>query len=267
LNNARRRTAPLALLAGFAGAALAGMTFIGAAPAGAAPAPEATTPAEAPRQFELRPFTARYAFTWHGLQAGTATFTLRQLSPGEWLYESTTEPRGLFRLVSAARARVSSRMTIGPEGVLPRHFEGTEGTAQAPGAVLDFDWEALRVRGHMQEDAVDMALRPGVQDDLSVMVSLLYALGRGNLPAGTALFDKNGIRDYAYTHAGTATLDTAVGPLATEIYRSQRAGSPRHNLYWCATQYGDVPVRAEQHRGNELEWRMELLAIERDPGP
>jgi hypothetical protein len=239
---------------------------VGAQAPPAAPAPAASG-TEAPRLFELRPFSASYLFTWHGMQAGTATFRLRQLGPGEWLYESFTEPKGLFRLVPSARAHVTSRMSVGPDGVRPIHFEGTAGSNDRPDAVLDFDWAAMRVRGHMQDDVVDMALKPGVQDDLSVMVSLLYTLGRGAPPAGMSLFDKNGIRDYAYTHAGTATLATPVGELATEIYRSQRSGSPRHNVYWCATQYGDVPVRAEQRRGDDLEWRMELLAIERDAGP
>jgi hypothetical protein len=252
-------------------AALVVATFLVAPAAGAeavAGAPDAgTTGTEAPRLFDLRPFSARYLFTWHGMQAGTATFTLRQLGPDEWVYESYTEPKGLFRLVPSARAHVTSRMSVGPDGVRPIHFEGTAGSNDRPDAVLDFDWAAMRVRGHMQDDAVDMALKPGVQDDLSVMISLLHTLGRGAPPTGMSLFDKNGIRDYAYTRAGSATLTTPVGELATEIYRSQRSGSPRHNVYWCATQYGDVPVRAEQRRGDDLEWRMELLAIERDAAP
>jgi hypothetical protein len=264
LKHTRRRTFRAPGLA----TALAGVALGGMAPGGPALAAEAVaTSSEAPAPAELRPFSARYLFTWHGMQAGFATFALKQLGPGEWLYESNTEPRGLFRLVSAARARVSSRMSVGPEGVRPLHFEGTSGGNSKPDAVLDFDWSALRVRGHMQEDSVDMALRPGVQDDLSVMVSLLHALGRGTPPAGMSLFDKGGIRDYAYTRVGTVTLATAIGELRTEVYRSQRSGSPRHNVYWCATQYGDVPVRAEQRRGEDLEWRMELLSIERDPAP
>jgi hypothetical protein len=249
------------LVAGLAGTACAAV-------APAAESVGAIPPAaEAPQSFELRPFTARYTFTWHGMQAGTAMFQLRQLGPGDWLYESSTEPRGIFKLVPAARAHVTSRMSVGPEGVRPLHFEGTAGSNSVPDAVLDFDWAAMRVRGHMQDDRVDMALKPGVQDDLSVMVSLLYTLGRGAPPAGMSLFDKNGIRDYAYTHVGPAKLATAIGELPTEVYRSQRSGSPRHNIYWCATQYGDVPVRAEQRRGEDVEWRMELISIERDAGP
>ena len=216
---------------------------------------------------DLRPFSARYAFTWHGLNAGTATFTLSNLGPGDWLYASSTEPRGLFSLVPAATAHVTSRMSVGPDGVRPIHFEGIEGSNRVPGAVLDFDWNALRVRGHMKEDMVDMALHAGVQDDLSVMISLMNSLGLGSLPSNISLFDKSGIRDYAYLLERSETLATTIGAVPTEVYRSQRKGSPRHNLYWCAPEYGYVPLRAEQHRGGDLEWRMELISIERAPGP
>jgi hypothetical protein len=256
LHDTRRTHRTSALVTGLAALALA-----------AAQAASPAAAAEQPGNTELRPFSASYAFTWHGMRAGTATFTLRQLGPGDWLYESTTEPRGLFALVPAATARVTSRMSVGPEGVRPSHFEGTEGNNRVPDAVLDFDWSALRVRGHMKDDPVDMALHEGVQDDLSVMISLMQALSHGALPSGISLFDKGGIRDYAYLREGATTLATAIGPVATDIYRSQRGGSPRHNVYWCAPQYGHVPLRAEQRRGEDLEWRMELISIERDPGP
>lgn len=234
------------------------------APPGPSPAPQ-PGPQLQPGAIHLRPFQARYGFYWHGMHAGTITFTLRQAGPGEWHYQSVTEPRGLFRLVPGAAVRIASRMAVDEAGVRPLHFEGYEGEATEPAAVLDFDWPALRVRGHMKADAVDMALRPGVQDDLSIMVSLLHSLEGGNVPQGVSLFDKDGIRDYDYQRTGEATVDTPLGAVAAEIYRSQKKHSPRHNLYWLAPAWDDVPVRAEQHKDGGLEWRMELEALARPP--
>ncbi len=59
-----------------------------------------------------------------------------------------------------------------------------------------------------------MAVKPGVQDDLSVQVALMHALLAGQAPAGIAMFDRNGIRDYDYARVGEATLHTAVGDVA-----------------------------------------------------
>ena len=237
------------------------------------PPPHDPQPAQAagpqllPGAVQLRPFTARYAFYWHGMQAGTITFTLHHTGGTAWMYESVTVPRGLFHLVPGAAVHISSRMVVDGDGVRPLHFEGIEGSDTTLAALLDFDWQAMRVRGHMKEQPIDMALRPGVQDDLSVMISLLHSLELGTVPKGIALFDKNGIRDYDYSREGDDVVATPFGKVAAEIYRSQKKLSPRRNLYWLAPAYGDVPIRAEQRRGQDLEWRMEIEQLDRPAGP
>lgn len=271
LRQPRASMAPRARLA----AGLLGSLAVFAAPAppaaAAQPAGDAPSAAAGPQvqagAIELRPFKARYAFYWHGMQAGVITFTLKHTGGTAWVYESVTEPRGLFHLVPGAAVRISSRMVVDADGVRPLHFEGVEGSDTSPAALLDFDWQAMRVRGHMKEQKIDMALRPGVQDDLSVMISLLHSLEQGAVPQGISLFDKGGIRDYDYSREGEDTVATPFGQVAAEIYRSQKKLSPRRNLYWLAPAYGDVPVRAEQRRGEDLEWRMEIEQLDRPAGP
>jgi hypothetical protein len=234
------------------------------------PAPEATPPppaAPAPgstASAELRPFETRYAFLWHDMNAGTASFALRRLGEHQWSYSSRTEPRGLFRLFSAATAALESRMIIDAAGVRPLHFSGRQGSSGIPTAELDFDWEKMRVTGRVDDATVELALRAGVQDDLSVQVALISALAAGAAPQGIALFDKSGIRDYEYTRVGTETLHTPLGEVATVIYRSHRINSSRSTRFWCAPAYGYIPLRAEQQHDDDVEWVMELRSLRRD---
>lgn len=230
----------------------------------AAPVP-APVPAIAPVIAELRPFETRYAFLWHDMNAGSASFALQRLSAQEWSYSSRTEPRGLFKLFSAATANLQSRMDIGPEGVRPLHFSAQQGGSGTPTADLNFDWDKLRVTGRIDDGHVEVALRAGVQDDLSVQVALIQALAAGRMPMGIALFDKSGIRDYEYTRVGEETLHTPLGDVATVIYRSHRANSSRSTRFWCAPAYGYIPLRAEQQHDDSVEWVMELRALRRDP--
>ena len=218
----------------------------------------------APSAEELRPFETRYDFVWHDMNAGSASFALQRLSDNEWSYTSRTEPRGLFNLISAANATLQSRMNIGPGGVRPLHFSARQGSSGAATAEVSFDWEQLRATGRIDDAEVDVALRPGVQDDLSVQVALIYALATGTTPTGISLFDKAGVRDYEYTQVGTQTLHTPLGEIATIIYRSHRGGSPRSTRFWCAPAYGYIPVRAQQQRNDEVEWTMELRQLRRD---
>ncbi len=218
----------------------------------------------APAADELRPFETRYDFVWREMNAGSASFALQRLSDTEWSYTSRTQPRGLFSLFSAANATLQSRMYIGPGGVRPLHFSARQGSSGTTTAEVSFDWEQLRATGRFDGAEVDVALRSGVQDDLSVQVALIYALATGTTPTGIALFDKAGVRDYEYTQVGAETLRTPLGEIATIIYRSHRSNSPRSTRFWCAPAYGYIPVRAQQQRNNEVEWTMELRQLHRD---
>jgi hypothetical protein len=51
--------------------------------------------------------------------------------------------------------------------------------------------------------------------------------------------------------------------VATVIYRSQRANSPRFNRYWCAPDRGYIPMRVQQKRGDEVQWTMEIESVKR----
>ena len=215
----------------------------------------------------LRPYAVVYEFRAYGFSAGTVSLTLRQETPQEWTYLSKSQPRGLFQLVHSAARTVTSRMIIDQRGVRPLLSTDTEDGEHAPQSEVHFDWTASRATGHVEGQAIDMELRPGVQDDLSAQVSLIQALNSGQAPASLLVFDKSGIRDYSYTAVGEEKLSTPLGEVATLIYRSQRAQAPRSTRYWCAPALGYIPVRVEQRRLDKVEWTMNLRSLHRDPPP
>ena len=212
----------------------------------------------------LRPYQASYAFLWRGINAGTSNFALQQQSTGEWLYVSRNQPRGLFKWVPSAAMTLTSRISVDANGVRPLLFTAHENDETALQAEVHFDWASNRATGAVEGERVDMALRTGVQDDLSVQIAFIYALANGQSVQDISVFDKQGIRDYAYTRVGEETLHTPVGDIATVVYRSQRAHSPRSTRFWCAPQYGFIPMRAEQRRDDQVEWTMKLRSIHRD---
>jgi Protein of unknown function (DUF3108) len=209
----------------------------------------------------LRPFEASYAFIWSGITAGVSTFTLRQESAQEWTYVSRNQPHGLARIYSKASWTLSSRMSIGPEGVRPLLYTATDPDNGASKGEVRFDWDANRATGVAEGKPVDVPLRPGVQDDLSVQIALICALSSDQPPKGISLFDVNGIRDYIFERIGTETLHTPVGDITTVIYRSHKANSSRSNRYWLAPDYGNVPVQVEQQNKGEVQWTMKLRSI------
>ena len=228
------------------------------------PAPGVATPVAAPA-VGLRPYEVVYEFSAYGFNAGTVGLTLRQETPEQWTYISRSHPRGLFQLVRSAARTVTSRMIIDQRGVRPLVSTDSEEGASTPQSEVHFDWTANRATGNVEGQAINMELRPGVQDDLSAQVALIRALNSGQTPTKLLVFDKSGIRDYSYTPVGEEKLSTPLGELATVIYRSQRANAPRSTRYWCAPALGFIPVRVEQRRLDKVEWTMNLRSLHLDP--
>jgi hypothetical protein len=224
----------------------------------------AATGADAASSAPLRPFEASYTVIWHGFTAGVSSFALRQESEQVWSYVSHNQPHGLFRVVSKAAWTLSSRMSVGPEGVRPLSYTATDPRNGASKGEVHFDWKASRATGQVEGAKVDMPLRAGVQDDLSVQIALIYALSNDQVPEGISVFDVNGIRDYEYQRVGEENLHTAVGDVATVIYRSHKANSGRSTRFWCAPTLGYVPVQAEQQNNGEVEWTMKVHSLRRD---
>jgi Protein of unknown function (DUF3108) len=220
-------------------------------------APAAAATAAAP----LAPFQASYTWIWHGAAIAVSTVKLEQRRDDIWVYSSNSEPRGLGNLYPM-RPKLQSVMRVSDQGVQPLSYHATDGTsANQRGADVSFDWDAGHASGVYEGVKVDLALKSGVQDDLSIQIALLYALRRGQVPDNLSMIDKNTFREYSYQREGEQTIDSKLGRIATVVYASHHEGSPRTTRFWCAPAKGYVPVRVEQKRLDSVEWTMEIETL------
>jgi hypothetical protein len=212
----------------------------------------------------LTPFTASYSWSWHGAVIAVSTLKLEQRQGDTWIYSSSSEPRGLGNLYPM-RPKLRSVLRVTDQGVQPLSYHATDGTsANERGADVTFDWDSGRASGVYEGVKVDLPLKSGLQDDLSIQIALLYALRQGRAPGDLSMIDKNSIRDYSYLREGTQTIDTKLGRIDTVVYASHHAGSPRVTRFWCAPSRGYVPVRVEQKRIDSVEWTLEIQTLAGD---
>ncbi|MCC7464098.1 MAG: DUF3108 domain-containing protein [Gammaproteobacteria bacterium] len=213
---------------------------------------------------QLLPFSARYSFAWRGMTVGESTLRLERDAGDRWKYTASTSPRGFARLLRSRPVVNETLMQQTASGLRPLHYRAEDGSDSTErDLTLDFDWEHGRVTGQAGERSIDMNVPEGTQDDLSVQVALMYQLLAGRIPESFRVFDERGVREYRYIHEGSATLATPFGQVTTEVYRSQRDGSPRATRFWCAPGYGYLPMRVEQRRKGAVEWTMEIRHLDR----
>jgi hypothetical protein len=216
------------------------------------------------RADELRPFEASYAWNWHGMTVAISSLKLERGQDDTWIYSSRSEPRGLGRLFSQ-RPLMRSVLRVTDQGEQPLQYHADAGNGSTDrNADLKFDWQANRVTGTYENTPVDLTLKPGVQDDLSVQIAMMVELLRGRTPENLSMVNKNSIREYHYAREREETIDSAVGRVETIVYSSQHTGSPRITRFWCASSRGFIPLRVEQRREDQVEWTMEIQSLKRE---
>jgi hypothetical protein len=215
-------------------------------------------------QTALQPFTADYAVTFRGIDAGTLHMELRrEADTGHLVYETRANPSMLARLVVSSNALERSVMEVTPDGIRPLSWHLDDGkTGTKRDGTLRFDWMQQSVSGEIEGKAIELDAVPRVQDRLSIQIEVMRALAQGVEPGTIPLIDDERIKEYSYKKGGTATLDTKLGKLDTVIYESTRPGSSRVSRVWHAPGLGYLPVRAEQIRKGKVETVMTIESRE-----
>ena len=219
------------------------------------------TPASAPTaEPPIKPFVAHYIADWKSINVGTSDLDLKFAPTGGYMYTWTTTARGVFRLVYSSDVVQKSWFKVVSQHVLPEKYQADDGSASVS---IDFDWDAAKARGVADKKPVDLALKEGTQDVMSIQVEVMLDLKNGTLPKTFHILDKDEIKDFMYTREGTATLKTAIGDLDTIVVASQRTGNNRILRMWFVPALGFVPVQAERSRDGKLEFAMRIKSLKR----
>jgi len=208
----------------------------------------------------IAPFSARYQADWKSINVGTSDLELKQdTEPGHYVYTWSITAHGIFRLYRDEVTQ-QSWLSINADHVRPEKYRAEDGSSSVN---LDFDWDGGHVRGTSENKPVDLTLKEGTQDLLSIQVEVMLGLKKGNLPKTFQIIDKDKLKEFIYTQEGTANIRSALGQLDTVIVESRQAGNNRILRMWFAPSLGFVPVQAERTRDGKLEFAMRIKTLKR----
>ena len=208
----------------------------------------------------IAPFSAHYQADWKTVNVGTSELELKQdTEPGHYVYTWSITAHGIFRLYRDEVTQ-QSWLSINADHVRPEKYRAEDGSSSVN---LDFDWDGGHVRGTSENKPVDLTLKEGTQDLLSIQVEVMLGLKKGNLPKTFQIIDKDKLKEFIYTQEGTANIRTALGQLDTVIVESRQAGNNRILRMWFAPSLGFVPVQAERTRDGKLEFAMRIKTLKR----
>jgi hypothetical protein len=217
--------------------------------------------AEAP---VLHPYTATYAVSYRGIEAGTITMQLtREADSNRYTFETRANPSALARLVVGRDAVERTTVELTDDSIRPVEWSLEDGKNGKSGdGELKFDWSSNKVIGEYEGKPVDLPTQPGLQDRLSIQLAVTAALVQGREPTTIVMVNGDRMREYNYKRGTSTQLDTKVGKQDTIIYESTRPNSDRVSRVWHAPALQFIPVRAEQVRKGKVETVMQLVSVE-----
>jgi hypothetical protein len=210
---------------------------------------------------EIAPFIAHFQAEWKGISVGTSDIQLAPDSErGRYVYTWTVTARGIFRMAYSDDLVQKSWMSVSDGQVRPEKYRASEGSKTVE---LDFDWQNKRATGVSETKPVDIELKDGTQDVMSIQVQVMLDLKRGSdLPETFMIIDKDRVKEFNYTKEGNAKLKTAIGEFDTVIVTSRQAGNNRILKMWFAPKLGYLPVHAERTRDGKVEIVMRIKSAD-----
>jgi hypothetical protein len=218
-------------------------------------------PAVAAQAWDPMPFAAHYIAEWKKISVATSDLVLQpDIEPEHYRYTWTITAHGIFKLAYSKPVTQKSWLVVEDGRARPLAYHGDDGSAEVN---IDFDWAAGHARGTAGGKPVDLVLKDGTQDVMSIQIQVMEDLRRGELPASFLIVDNNEVKEFRYTREGVAHLRTDIGTLDTVIVASQREGSDRILRMWFAPALGFVPIQAERTRDGKPEFAMRIRKLQR----
>jgi hypothetical protein len=225
-------------------------------------APQAPSETHSPADLGIEPFSAHYVAEWRDISVGTSDLQLeRDAKSGQYHYTWTISARGIFRIVYSNDVTQQSWFSVMDNHIRPEKYHAEQGSSSVS---IDFDWNTGHAFGSSEGKQVDLVLKPGTQDLMSIQVEVMLDLKNGDLPGVFSIIEKDQMKDFMYAREGTAKLPTPLGSIDTIIVASRRSPTDSRVLrMWFAPELGFVPVQAERTRDGKLEFAIRIHSLKR----
>lgn len=212
----------------------------------------------------MAPFQARYHLYGSGLPVGEALMSLDVVGAKGYAMRFEVRPNKLVALLASHRIQEQASGEIHDGQVRPLYYERQANTGRETQQVqLRFNWPAAQVEAHSNAKQATLPLSPGVTDPLSLNLTVMWDLQRGQLPEQYALVDGTEPRIYQIRNEGEETLKTALGLLRTVRISQTRLDGNRTTTFWFAAELQYLPVQIARQKNGREDLRLEIRSLER----
>lgn len=211
----------------------------------------AVTPAAMPA-----PFTARYALVQHGVTVGEMEWRFTHPDSERYRFESHSRTTGLAALLHRVTTRESSDGRFDPQRFVPLAYRYEQSDDPAAAVRLDFTDDERRIAAVDGGQAQVLELPDDRHDKLSYVLQMMHDLADPEAPLGYTVVEGHRVKTYRFERLAPTTIETTLGRLPVVAVQRE---SKSTTTFWCAPDYGYLPVRIVTRKGDARQSELKLL--------
>ena len=211
----------------------------------------------------LPEFSATYSIHY-GVLRGTMTLDLERRDES-YSYQTSLRPRGVASWLRRGEIRETSSLVTSGNGVRPLDYVSVD-TIARPNRHTNyaFDRPLGHVSGEYKDQKVDVPMRAGGHNRISVQIAIMHALQSNTELSEFAVFDRGRWRNFQFEILRGQFVETPYGDFETVEVRYSSAESNKSWSLHCAAALDYVPVMIIFREDGKTKSRAELTEYGQD---
>jgi hypothetical protein len=198
------------------------------------------------------------------IHAGYMTMTMHKQGDNSYEMKTVSTTVGIASWFRSNDVFESTQWTLRNNRVVPFLYNfQDEGRDDEKNIQVRFDWNELKAINNIDGKPWIMEVPEDTQDKLSYIPLLMLDLKNGKRDVNYRIADGGKLKTYRFQSLGTETVSTGVGELpAIKVKRSRDKPKRKFTLFWCAQNYGYLPVKIEKWKKAKPAYSITLKSYE-----
>ena len=195
-------------------------------------------------------FQATYAVAKGSLKLGNLNTTLKY-SGNRYSYHKYTKATGLAAMLTGIKITENSDGHISGQSIIPTNYLYNR-AKRSKSKIDKVQFANNRATGSYRGKAFNIATAGGIQDKVSMELSLARDLSLNKPRLSYAVVSKGEKKPYNFQKLGSEVLKTQAGTFNTIKIKVIRSGTKRETTFWMAKEMDYMPVKILHREKNDV---------------
>ena len=223
--------------------------------------PAFLSPASATDSQPYPEFSAVYDARVNGIPMAEASFSLRKLENGDYLYQRKSTSVGVASLFGNKVSTASSRWRFTNNRIQVLEYRSSNADGDADDNLhLIFNWKTAYVKNVSTDDPWQTKMPKGTLDKLVMQMALLFELRDGMTEFQYPVAHQGRIKQYRFKQTGKERLELPIGAYDSLIVERQDDDRDKTRI-WSVPELNYFPVRFLKHKKSGVKLELSLRQV------